>query len=95
MRSARSGIGSSRAGGVAVWDWDLLTDRILWGEAAAGTCSATTVQCFSTSAAWWYERLHGEDRERVLSGMHEAIARGAAEWTDEYRFRRRTAATRR
>ena len=25
---------------------------------------------FGTTPAWWYERLHAEDRERVVSGMH-------------------------
>ena len=71
----------------AVWDWDLLTDRIVWSEAAGGTFGYHRHGA-GTSAAWWYERLHAEDRDRVVSGMHAAIARGAGEWTDEYRFRR-------
>jgi two-component system cell cycle sensor histidine kinase/response regulator CckA len=71
----------------AVWDWDLLTDRIVWGERAQGIFGYPR-PAFGTSAAWWYERLHADDRERVVSGMHGAIARGAAEWADDYRFRR-------
>jgi len=71
----------------AVWDWDLLTDRIVWGERGDGVFGANR-HAFGTSAAWWYERVHADDRERVVGGMHEAIARGADSWTDEYRFRR-------
>ena len=71
----------------AVWDWDLLTDRIVWNERAGGIFGYHR-SMFAISAAWWYERLHADDRERVVSGMHAAIGSGAAEWTDEYRFRR-------
>jgi PAS domain S-box-containing protein len=71
----------------AIWDWDLLTDRIVWGERAAGSFGYGRHEA-RTSAAWWYERLHSDDHDRVVSGMHAAIARGAGEWADEYRFRR-------
>jgi two-component system, cell cycle sensor histidine kinase and response regulator CckA len=71
----------------AVWDWDLLTDRIVWGERSAGRFGYHR-HGGGTSATWWYERLHPDDRERVVSGMQTAIARVAEEWTEEYRFRR-------
>ena len=71
----------------AIWDWDLLTDRIVWDERAEGIFGYRR-PTFGASASWWYERLHAEDRERVVTGMHTAIARGAAGWSDQYRFRR-------
>ena len=70
----------------AVWDWDLLTDRLVWAEPARGTFGYPHATPGST-AAWWYERLHGDDRERIVSGIHAAIAQGALRWSDEYRFR--------
>jgi PAS domain S-box-containing protein len=70
----------------AVWDWDLLTDRMVWAEPAEGTFGYRQATPAGT-AAWWYDRLHGDDRERIVSGIHAAIAQGATEWTDEYRFR--------
>jgi diguanylate cyclase (GGDEF)-like protein/PAS domain S-box-containing protein len=39
-------------------------------------------------AASWTTRIHPEDRERVVSGIHRAIDSGAAYWSDEYRFLR-------
>ena len=71
----------------AVWDWDLLTDRIVWDERVEG-CFGYPRPTFGTSAAWWYGRLHADDRERVVSGMHAAIGRGDGKWADDYRFRR-------
>ena len=71
----------------AVWDWDLLTDRLAWGEREGGAFGyARTAP--GLSAGWWYERLHSDDRERVVTGMQAAIAQGAKAWADEYRFRR-------
>ncbi|HUR94649.1 MAG TPA: PAS domain S-box protein [Gemmatimonadales bacterium] len=71
----------------ALWDWDLLTDRLVWDERAPGAFGHHRTAP-GLSAGWWYERLHADDRERVVSGLHAAIARGDVEWTDEYRFRR-------
>jgi PAS domain S-box-containing protein len=71
----------------AIWDWDLLTDRMVWGdgvEALYGYPPASV----GTSTSWWYERLHAEDRERVISGIQAAVARGDRVWEEEYRFRR-------
>ena len=63
-----------------VWDWDLLTDRVAWDEPADGKFGYHR-SGRSASAAWWYERLHADDRERVVSGIHAAIANGAASWS--------------
>ncbi|MGN6390898.1 MAG: PAS domain S-box protein [Gemmatimonadales bacterium] len=71
----------------AVWDWDLRTDRIVWSEPPGGSLGWQQ-SGRAASAAWWYERLHAEDRERVVSGIHAAIARGAEVWSEAYRFRR-------
>jgi hypothetical protein len=47
----------------ALWDWDLLTDRIVWSERTDGKLGYHR-SGRSASAAWWYERLHADDRER-------------------------------
>ncbi|MEO6056169.1 MAG: GAF domain-containing protein [Gemmatimonadales bacterium] len=70
----------------ALWDWDLLTDRLVWEEPREGVFGYHETPA-ALSAAWWYERLHADDREHVVSGIHAAIARGATTWSDAYRFR--------
>jgi two-component system cell cycle sensor histidine kinase/response regulator CckA len=77
----------SQAANEAIWDWDLLSDEVTW-EASAGILLDYSPAEFGSTADWWYERLHPEDRERVVSSLNTAIARGETVWSEEYRFRR-------
>jgi PAS domain S-box-containing protein len=70
-----------------IWDWDLRTNELLWNEALArafGHDPATVPRAIE----WWYEHLHPDDRERIVTGVHAAIDVGEEMWRDEYRFRR-------
>jgi PAS domain S-box-containing protein len=71
----------------AIWDWDLLTDRIEWASGSKGFAGYGPDQ-LGNSAAWWYERLHPDERERVVGSIHGVVARGESVWSDEHRFRR-------
>jgi two-component system cell cycle sensor histidine kinase/response regulator CckA len=77
----------SESVGDFIWDWDLLTDRIEWVGGWRGFAGYGRDQ-LGDSAAWWYERLHPDERERVVGGIHGVVARGESVWSDEYRFRR-------
>jgi two-component system sensor histidine kinase UhpB len=46
-------------------------------------------QEMDSSIAWWEERLHPDDRERVLSAYQETVASGGHTCSYEYRFRRK------
>lgn len=76
----------ARLGGGAVRDWDLATDRVVWGEGFEALFGESAPGVVTT--AWWYERVHPEDRERVVGRMQEAIGRGDRHGEEEYRFRR-------
>ena len=70
----------------AIWDSDLLADRQTW-DGAFEAMFGYPLRA-ETNTAWWEERVHPEDRERVLSAIDDVL-RGAGEtWSDEYRFRR-------
>jgi PAS domain S-box-containing protein len=71
----------------AAWDWDLTTDRVVWGEGLE-TLLGHAPTGLTTTAAWWYEHIQGEDRERVVAGIQGALGRGERAWEQEYRFRR-------
>ncbi len=76
----------ARATNEAIWDSDILSDRQTW-DGAFETMFGYPLR-EETNGAWWEERVHPEDRERVLSAI-EDVLRGAGEtWSDEYRFRR-------
>ncbi len=71
----------------AIWDWDLLTDRMIWGDGMEALYGYPP-SGLGTTTSWWYERVHAEDRERVMSEIQAAVARGDRVWEEEYRFRR-------
>ena len=84
---------AARATSNAIWDWDMITNRLAWNEGiyevfgyARGTLDG--------SVKSWYEGIHPDDRDRVVSGIHAVIddageaPDGGHAWRDEYRFRR-------
>jgi PAS domain S-box-containing protein len=70
-----------------VWDWDLTTDQVTWDQGTGPLLDYGAGE-LGTSADWWYERLHPEDRERVVGSLDSAIRQGDTVWSEEYRFRR-------
>jgi len=70
----------------AIWDWNLADDTVSWSTAYA-TLFGGTPEVPSTPR-WWYEHLHPEDYDRVVSGIRESIEGTAASWASEYRLQR-------
>jgi PAS domain S-box-containing protein len=68
-----------------IWDWNLETDDHWWYDGTSKLFgSSASEKCgFSMD---WIQRIHPDDRERVVSGIYQAIGRGDAHWSDEYRF---------
>jgi PAS domain S-box-containing protein len=77
----------SRATNDVIWDWDLETNQLDWNEAVLAHLGCTREE-LGHSVEDWYSRIHPEDRERVVAGIHAAIHGSQESWTDEYRFQR-------
>lgn len=77
----------SRATNDSIWDWDLLTDKLRWNEGAR-TLFRYPADEVGSDVGWWEERIHPDDRKRVLSTVRHVIERGGQFWSDEYRFLR-------
>jgi len=75
----------ARATREAIWDHDLLTDEQEWTGATEALFGYPAHK--STEGAWWRERIHPEDKERVLSGLQAVLDGGGKLWMEEYRFR--------
>ena len=75
----------SKATNDAIWDWDLVTDGILWNKAIKHLFGYKDAEIGKT-ADWWYEKIHPEDRQRVVSKIHYHIEKCIVKWQDEYRF---------
>ncbi len=71
----------------AVWDWNLVTNEVWWNEGVR-TLFGYEAEQVGPDAEWWYENIHPEDKERVVSSVHEVINGGGQSWAGEYRYRR-------
>jgi PAS domain S-box-containing protein len=78
----------TRATNDAIWDLNLRTHQIWWNEGIKGLLGDSADEMGSDENGW-YERLHPEDKERVVSGIQGAIERKEHFWNDEYRICRR------
>lgn len=77
----------ARAVSDVIWDWDIDRQRLWWSESyytVFGYPGGETPRALDS----WASFIHPDDRKRVLSGLHNAIASDRATWRDEYRFRR-------
>ncbi|HEY9641787.1 MAG TPA: ATP-binding protein, partial [Coleofasciculaceae cyanobacterium] len=71
----------------AIWDWDLLTQRVVWNEGAK-TLFGYSAQDLGIDASGWYDQIHPEDQQRVMAGIQAVIEQGQHFWSDEYRYQR-------
>lgn len=76
----------ARATGEAIWDNDLLTGKQEWDGATEALFGYPPRR--GRTGAWWEERIHPEDRDRVLRGLKAVYEGGGEAWSEEYRFRR-------
>jgi len=76
-----------RATNDAVWDWNLLTDELWWGTGFR-TLFGYREEEIEPGIESWYSRIHPDDRERVVSGIHALIRSGGETWSGEHRYRR-------
>ncbi len=69
----------------AIWDWRLADGHVVWNQAVETLFGHKFEQ---TSADWWLEHIHPDDRERISTDIHAVIDEGGTSWVGEYRFRR-------
>ena len=77
---------AARATNDVIWDLNLVTDRIEWGDSASSFFGSVGGG-EPTSLAWWEERVHPDDRARVTASLKRALRGRQTHWSDSYRFR--------
>jgi PAS domain S-box-containing protein len=78
---------ATRATSDIVYDWDIATDELFWGETLMTSFGYDPAQV-APQLAWWTERVHPEDVDRVSATVAATLAGDATGWSAEYRFRR-------
>ncbi len=71
----------------AVWDWDLRENRV-WRNQGFLQSYGVPNDAIESPVAWWRERIHPEDRQRILDAMPPPVNDGDQQWLLEYRLRR-------
>jgi diguanylate cyclase (GGDEF)-like protein/PAS domain S-box-containing protein len=77
----------NRATNDVLWDWDLGTHGLAWNDGLRQTFGWAPAEV-APRIEFWIERIHPDDRKRVVFGLHSAIEARQDSWGDEYRFRR-------
>ena len=70
-----------------VWDWDLISDTIWWGDGMR-TRFGYAYDDVPQIGESWVQHIHADDVDRVVSGIHAVIDGAGETWVDEYRFLR-------
>lgn len=68
-----------------LWDIDLVDNKVWWGEGMTSTLGYDPDQ-IGESTRWRDERIHPDDRKRIVEGMRAAIEDGLANWEGEFRY---------
>jgi PAS domain S-box-containing protein len=75
----------SKATSDAIWDWDLNTNHIFWGEGFQNIFGYSKDDIVPSSE-FREQRIHPRDKERVMEGMFVVIKSKNNIWEDSYRF---------
>ena len=76
---------AARATRDAIWDWDLLTNQVLWNEAVRDLFGYAAEEV-GPDGDWWIAHIHPDDRQRVSDSIHTLIDGDGTAWAEEYRF---------
>ncbi len=68
-----------------IWDFNLDTGKIEWNEAVYHTFGYEDA-LQGSNYAWWCEKVHPDDLERVKQSLREHLQEKKTHWEDEYRF---------
>jgi PAS domain S-box-containing protein len=69
----------------AIWDWDVRTNSLYWGEGIYTLFGFKPG--YLDNSHFWENCIHPEDRDRVVNGLDKFIKDSTSNiWEDEYRF---------
>lgn len=70
------------------WEVDLASGAVWWSEATFAALGYTRAKRPVSDVARLYERIHPQDRERIVRGMQSAASDRSLTWQDQFSFKR-------
>lgn len=70
-----------------IWDWNVAKNTIWWSDGIERVFGFAR-DVVAPSYDFWMQRIHPQDRERVVARLTRVITGGDEHWADEYRFLR-------
>jgi len=71
----------------AIWDWDILTNKVFRGEGFE-TLFGYDLKKINGYIEEWDLLIHPHDFERVTGAFNKALEDGSSNWNDEYQYRK-------
>ncbi|WP_437918512.1 chemotaxis protein CheB [Sphingobacterium sp. LRF_L2] len=75
----------SQATNDTIWDWDLVNNSI-WRSPNFGTMFGYEMTSETNTVAFWFDKIHPDDRSIVQRSVYDAINEQKTTWSSEYRF---------
>lgn len=75
----------ARATNDVIWDWDFKQNSVWWNESME-TLFGYNRSTLEKGPESWTNRIHPDDKEFVLTSIHEVIEGQSTNWSEEYRF---------
>jgi signal transduction histidine kinase len=72
----------------ALWDWDLKSGKVWWGENFFTTFHYASAD-IEPGIDSWKNRIHPEDLSRISASIQQCICSGGSNWSERYRFLRK------
>jgi PAS domain S-box-containing protein len=77
---------ATKATSDSIWDWNIEAGYIYRSDSFTRLTGYEKAD-IGNNLFWWYDRIHPEDRERVIQQINSCILSHNSYWQDEYRFR--------
>jgi two-component system sensor histidine kinase UhpB len=68
-----------------IWDWDLRSNEIMWNEGITNIFGYKPGEVINTFE-WHTQKIHSDDRQRILKKIDQCIHQGKDQWQEEYRY---------
>lgn len=74
----------SKAINEAIWDWDIATDHVHWGDGFRSLFGHDPENGSSLNS--WTNHIHPDDAKRVVDSLMNVVCSQESKWEQEYRF---------